>query len=161
MTRILWTLLLATGLAAPLFNYPMYAFVVFAFTILWNHLFPTSNPDPEVLLLPTKKPYLAALKPMENPESVEGEHCPTCWDEFDATKAPTKLSCGHVFCNEDILEWINSGKNTCPVCKKVLFRQPRFQGKDAIAEKVHKARMCFVAISLLTTILRQVCDLII
>ncbi|KAG9678612.1 hypothetical protein KCU99_g892, partial [Aureobasidium melanogenum] len=157
MSQIFWTLLLATGLAAPLFKYPMYAFVVFTFIILWNHLFPTSKPDPEVLLLPKKEPYLDALKPLENPETVEGDHCPTCWDEFDATKAPTRLACGHVFCNEDILEWIKSGKNTCPVCKKVLFQQAMFQGKDAITEKVHKARICLVIINLLITLLRQIC----
>ncbi|KEQ62005.1 uncharacterized protein M437DRAFT_66945 [Aureobasidium melanogenum CBS 110374] len=156
MPRIFWTLLLATGLAAPLFKYPIYAFVVFTFTILWRHLFPSPKPDPEVLLLPTKNPYLAALKPLENPEAVEGDHCPTCWDELDATKLPTKLACGHVFCNEDILEWIKSGKNTCPVCKKVLFQQAMFQGEDAIAEKVHKARICLVVINLLITLLRQI-----
>lgn len=156
MPQIFSTLLLATGLAAPLFKYPMYAFVVFSLTVLWNHLFPNSKPDPEVLLLPTKKPYLDVLKPLENPETVQGDHCPTCWEEFDATKAPTKLACGHVFCNEDLMEWFKAHKNTCPVCKRVLFQQARFQGKDAISEKVHKARICLVVINLVITLLRQI-----
>jgi hypothetical protein len=156
MPRILWTLALASGLAAPLFQYPAYAALIFTLTIFWNHLFPSHQPSPGILLLPTKKPYLAALKPLEDPTSVEGEHCPTCWDELDATNAPTKLSCAHVFCNQDIKDWLNSGKNTCPVCKKVLFQQAMFQGKDAYAEKAHKARVCLVAMNLLLTILRQI-----
>ncbi|KAH0158164.1 hypothetical protein KCU67_g7616, partial [Aureobasidium melanogenum] len=57
-------------------------------------------------------------------------------------------------------EWIKSGKNTCPVCKKVLFQQAMFQGKDAITEKVHKARICLVIINLLITLLRQICGYI-
>jgi hypothetical protein len=155
MLRILSTLALAAGVAAPLFKFPVYAVVVFTFTILWNHIFPSTQPSAEVLLLPTKKPYLAALKPLDDPTPVQGEHCPTCWDELDATNAPTRLACGHVFCNEDIKDWLNSGRNTCPVCKKVLFQQAMFQGNDAIKEKVHKARVCLIAISLLITILRQ------
>ncbi|KAK6000021.1 hypothetical protein QM012_004009 [Aureobasidium pullulans] len=156
MPQVLWTLLLPIGLAAPLFKYPMYAFVAFSFTILWNHLLPSPKPDPEVLLLPSKKPYLASLKPLENPDTVQGEHCPTCWDELDATKAPTRLACAHVFCNEDLMEWFKAHKNTCPVCKKILFKQAMFHGNDAIAEKVHKARMCLVVVNLLITVLRQI-----
>lgn len=156
MPQLFWTLLLATGLAAPLYKYPMYAFVVFTFTVLWNHLFPNSKPDPEILLLPTKKPYLDTLKQLEHPETVQGDRCPTCWEEFDATKAPTKLACGHVFCNEDLMDWFKAHKNTCPVCKKVLFQQAMFQGKDAISEKVHKARICLVVINLLVKVLRQI-----
>jgi len=147
--------MLATGLAAPLFIYPVYAALILILTIFWNHLFPSQTPSPEYLLLPTKKPYLAALKPLEDPSPVQGEHCPTCWDELDATNAPTKLSCGHIFCNQDILDWINSSKNTCPVCKEVLFQQSMFQGNDYYAEKVHKARICLVALSLLISIFRQ------
>ncbi|KAI5241270.1 hypothetical protein E4T43_05558 [Aureobasidium subglaciale] len=41
------------------------------------------------------------------------------------------------------------------VCKAVLFQQPMFQGKDAIAEKVHKTRVCLAALGLLVTIVRQ------
>jgi hypothetical protein len=156
MTRILTTLALATGFAAPLFKYPVYAAIVFTFTVLYTQIFPSTRPSAEVLLLPTKKPYLAALQPLEDITSVEGDHCPTCWDGLDATNAPTKLACGHVFCNEDIRDWINSGKDTCPVCKKVLFQQPMFQGNDAIKEKVHKARVCLVAMNLLLTLLRQI-----
>ncbi|KAI5237512.1 FAD/NAD(P)-binding domain-containing protein [Aureobasidium subglaciale] len=155
MPQIVQTLLTATGLAAPLFRYPIYAAVIFTLTIFWNHLFPTTQTSAEILLLPTKKPYLAALKPLENPASVEGDHCPTCWDELNADNAPTTLACGHVFCNADIREWLDSGKDTCPVCKVVLFQQPIFQGKDAIAEKVHKARVCLAALGLLVTIVRQ------
>jgi hypothetical protein len=156
MLQILSTLALAAGFAAPLFKFPVYAAVVFTFTILWNHIFPSTQPSAEVLLLPTKKPYLAALKPLEDPTPVQGEHCPTCWDELDATNAPTKLACGHVFCNEDIRDWLNSGRNTCPVCKQVLFQQAMFQGNDAVKEKVHKARVCLVAMNLLLTLLRQI-----
>jgi hypothetical protein len=156
MSRLLTSLILATSFAAPLFRYPVYAAVVFTFTILYTQIFPSTRPSADVLLLPTKKPYLAALKPLEDLTSIQGDHCPTCWDELDATNAPTKLSCGHVFCNEDIKDWISSGKNTCPVCKRVLFQQAMFQGNDAIKEKVHKARVCLVAMDLLLTILRQV-----
>jgi hypothetical protein len=160
MSRLLTSLVLATGFAAPLFKYPVYAAVIFTFTILYTQIFPSTRPNAEVLLLPTKKPYLAGLKPLDDPTLVQGDHCPTCWDELDATNAPTKLACGHVFCNEDIKDWINSGKSTCPVCKKVLFQQPMFQGNDAIKEKVHKARVCLVAMNLLLTILRQICAFI-
>ena len=155
MPQLFKTLVLAAGFAAPLFKYPVYAALIFTLTIFWNHLFPSKQQSPEILLLPTKKLYLAALKPLNDPSSVQGEHCPTCWDELDATNSPTKLSCGHVFCNQDILDWINSGKNICPVCKEVLFQQSMFQGNDYYAEKVHKARICLVALSLLISVLRQ------
>ncbi|KAI5209170.1 FAD/NAD(P)-binding domain-containing protein [Aureobasidium subglaciale] len=156
MRQILWTLTLATGFAAPLFQWPLYAAAAFVITILWNHLFPFEEHGPEILLLPTKKPYLEALNPMEDPTPVLGEHCPTCWEEIDAESKPTKLACGHVYCNSCILAWIDSGKNTCPICKIVLFRQPMFQGKEAISEKLHKIRICISWTCLITTVVRQI-----
>lgn len=156
MSQILWTLVLAGVFAASLFKFPIYAAVAFTPTIFWNHLFPSTQPSAEILLLPTRKLYLAAMNPLENLISVQGEHCPTCWDELNATNAPTRLACSHVFCNEDIKHWLNSGRNTCPVCKKVLFQQAMSQGNNAIAEKIHKARMCLVAMNLLIALLNQI-----
>jgi hypothetical protein len=155
MPRNIWTLVLATGFAASLSKFPIYAAVTFTLTIFWNHFFPATQPNAEILLLPTRKLYLATMSPLENPMVVQGEHCPACWDQLDATNAPTRLACSHVFCNEDIKDWLNSGKNTCPVCKEVLFQQAIFQGNDAIAEKIHKARVCLVAMSLLIELLNQ------
>lgn len=156
MRQFLQTSLIATTLAAPLFKYPPYAAAVFTLVIVWNHLFPSEQPTPEVLLLPTKIPYLAALKPLDDPTPHIGEHCPTCWEELSGENQPTKLVCGHVYCNSCLLEWIDSGKNTCPICKKVLFLQPLFAGKEAIAAYVHKLRICFVVLDLLITFLRQI-----
>ncbi|THX46849.1 hypothetical protein D6D06_09891, partial [Aureobasidium pullulans] len=91
MRQFLQTSLIATGLAAPLFKYPPYAAAVFTLVIIWNHLFPSEQPNPEVLLLPTKIPYLAALKPLDDPTPHIGEHCPTCWEELSGENQPTKL----------------------------------------------------------------------
>ncbi|THZ68812.1 FAD/NAD(P)-binding domain-containing protein [Aureobasidium pullulans] len=156
MRQFLQTLLIAITLAAPLFKYPPYAAAVFTLVVIWNHLFPSEQPNPEVLLLPTKIPYLAALKPLDDPTPHIGEHCPTCWEELGKDNKPTKLVCGHVYCNSCLLEWIDSGKNTCPICKKVLFQQPLFTGKEAIAAYVHRLRICFVVLGLLITFLRQI-----
>lgn len=155
MRQVFWTALIATGCAVPLFKYPPYAAATFILVIFWNHLFPSEQPSPEVLLLPTKQPYLAALKPLEDPTPHVGEHCPTCWEELCTDNEPTKLVCSHVYCNPCILEWINSGKNTCPICKKVLFQQPMFQGKELIIQRIQKLRMCLSLTSVLTALIRQ------
>ena len=29
----------------------------------------------------------------------------------------TRTSCGHLFCHNCLIDWINRGNNTCPVCR--------------------------------------------
>ena len=42
--------------------------------------------------------------------------CSVCLNEMDQT-TQTKTSCGHLFCYNCLVDWINRGNNTCPMCR--------------------------------------------
>jgi hypothetical protein len=46
--------------------------------------------------------------------------CSICLNEVRATRANPPLRCGHVFHSSCLEEWKNQGKNTCPVCRRVI-----------------------------------------
>lgn len=46
--------------------------------------------------------------------------CSICLSEVRATRANPPLRCGHVFHSSCLEEWKNQGKNTCPVCRRVI-----------------------------------------
>lgn len=54
------------------------------------------------------------------------EICTICQDK---PSKPTRLNCGHVYCNECVSEMLKSYRSKCPVCECLIFRnvpgQPR------------------------------------
>ena len=55
--------------------------------------------------------------------------CPICQEIFDE---PTRISCGHTFCNNCINQWEKKSKNDkCPLCREHYIK--RYSGKDLIA----------------------------
>lgn len=47
---------------------------------------------------------------------VAGLQCPICQDP---PNAPIKLSCGHVFCDKCVGEWLER-ERTCPMCRATV-----------------------------------------
>lgn len=51
------------------------------------------------------------------------DDCAICLEGFDedgADRKAVQLPCGHVFHSDCIIAWIDSGKSTCPVCKRLI-----------------------------------------
>lgn len=45
--------------------------------------------------------------------------------EEEPAPVPVRLVCGHYFCRECITAWLADRHNTCPLCRRKLFREPR------------------------------------
>eukprot|EP01025_Chloroclados_australasicus_P017360 TRINITY_DN18836_c0_g1_i1.p1 TRINITY_DN18836_c0_g1~~TRINITY_DN18836_c0_g1_i1.p1 ORF type:complete len:453 (+),score=43.61 TRINITY_DN18836_c0_g1_i1:188-1546(+) len=46
-----------------------------------------------------------------------GDQCPICQERLSQTGMfPTKLECGHIFCEDCIMEWLERDR-TCPMCR--------------------------------------------
>jgi hypothetical protein len=45
-----------------------------------------------------------------------GNCCPICQDAY---REPTKLTCGHIFCNDCLSEWFER-ERTCPMCRAAV-----------------------------------------
>lgn len=51
--------------------------------------------------------------------NVDSEECNICYSTFDEVElAITK--CGHYFCYECIVDWLNDGHNKCPKCRQLI-----------------------------------------
>ncbi|KIJ56849.1 hypothetical protein M422DRAFT_22985 [Sphaerobolus stellatus SS14] len=78
--------------------------------------------------------FLMTLPRLQLDELPEGECCAVCLNTFSSileearsgteTAGVTKLQCGHAFCMQDISEWINTPKGTCPTCRNVFLVIP-------------------------------------
>ena len=56
--------------------------------------------------------------------------CTVCQDVFTC---PTRISCGHSFCEKCIAAWIAScGRNECPTCRTIIL--PKATHKDLLAQ---------------------------
>jgi hypothetical protein len=74
--------------------------------------------------LPTKATFLA-----NHLERIE--KCTICHDPFDSQHMPTRIHgarCCHIFGSTCLVKWLDSDShqsNACPMCRKVLFIEPR------------------------------------
>ena len=46
--------------------------------------------------------------------------CAICLNEVKCTRTNPALRCGHMFHSHCLQEWKNQGKNTCPICRKII-----------------------------------------
>ena len=79
----------------------------------------------------------------------EDQRCPICMEDYDTTpsahgivECAIKLPCSHVVGSECIRTWVSAsddgrgGKNTCPLCRHVLFEAPRSIAEHLIIHSV-------------------------
>ena len=58
--------------------------------------------------------------------------CPICQELFEE---PTRISCGHTFCNKCIVQWEKKSRNfQCPLCRESY--EPAYSGKDLLAQNM-------------------------
>lgn len=65
--------------------------------------------------------FVGALPRVASIELGDGEDCTICTMGFDQSHEPARLECGHVFGRECIFEWLATGAQTCPMCRRGLF----------------------------------------
>lgn len=54
---------------------------------------------------------------MEDPlESISSDNCTICFTEI-SEEEKIILNCNHYFCNICIQDWLDKGKNSCPLCR--------------------------------------------
>lgn len=63
-------------------------------------------------------PYLALLAEEESALAMESPAHPV--EELGVTKLSQSWQCGHLFCRRDISRWIQNGKDSCPICRRVM-----------------------------------------
>jgi len=63
-------------------------------------------------------PYLALLAEEESALAMESPAHPV--EELGVTKLSQSWQCGHLFCRRDISRWIQTGKDSCPICRRVM-----------------------------------------
>ncbi|KAF0977469.1 hypothetical protein FDP41_003461 [Naegleria fowleri] len=84
-------------------------------------------------------PYGKRLSSSEVSELGEHHECSICLQNYER---PVRLQCQHVFCEQCISEWVQTGNQTCPVC-----RTPVSQGGMPISSRYEKggtALFCFI-----------------
>ena len=58
--------------------------------------------------------------------------CPICQELFEE---PTRITCGHTFCNKCIVQWEKKSRNfQCPLCRESY--EPAYSGKDLLAQNM-------------------------
>ena len=58
--------------------------------------------------------------------------CPICQELFEE---PTRITCGHTFCNKCIVQWEKKSHNfQCPLCRE--YYDPDYSGKDLLAQNM-------------------------
>lgn len=58
--------------------------------------------------------------------------CPICQELFEE---PTRITCGHTFCNKCIVQWEKKSRNfQCPLCRESYV--PAYSGKDLLAQNM-------------------------
>ncbi|PPR06590.1 hypothetical protein CVT24_001771 [Panaeolus cyanescens] len=62
--------------------------------------------------------YLAILAESEMAEAMDSPAHPI--EELGVTRLSQPWQCGHMFCRRDITKWINSGNDSCPLCRRLL-----------------------------------------
>ena len=46
--------------------------------------------------------------------------CAICLNEVRSTRNNTPTRCGHIFHSHCLQEWKDQGKNSCPICRKII-----------------------------------------
>jgi hypothetical protein len=74
----------------------------------------------------TERTY-AILPEVEIKDLTEDDSCPICYSKLNLRKAddsdkPVKTPCEHMFCEDCILKWLETGTRTCPSCRTNLYR---------------------------------------
>jgi len=46
--------------------------------------------------------------------------CAICLSEVKSTRTNPPIRCGHVFHSHCLQEWKDQGKNSCPICRKII-----------------------------------------
>ncbi|KAF8812401.1 hypothetical protein BYT27DRAFT_6417539 [Phlegmacium glaucopus] len=57
-------------------------------------------------------------------------------EESGIAKLAQPWQCGHIFCRKDIIKWITSGHDSCPMCRRRFLQQ---QGSLQTAEELARA----------------------
>ncbi|ORY06767.1 hypothetical protein BCR34DRAFT_632053 [Clohesyomyces aquaticus] len=76
-------------------------------------------------------------------DGVESEECSICQEQYGPNHLPIRIrSCGHVFGRPCLENWTNHrGGNTCPHCRRQLFRRPRARpDHDALLRETRETR---------------------
>lgn len=78
--------------------------------------------NPETSLTVMRMVLLGRMKAEELKSlNMETESCPICLQNLvSSSKTLTRMRCSHVFHNDCLMEWLSS-KNTCPLCRTVLY----------------------------------------
>ena len=69
---------------------------------------------------------LPVIKLGDLPE--DSQTCHICHELYtdpspEGAENPVKLPCGHVLGSECLAKWFNGSKNSCPMCRAILFSQ--------------------------------------
>ena len=72
-----------------------------------------------MISLPSRERALRRICASKLTLPPDADDCIIC---RDVCTSPVRLACGHHFCKECILTWLNRDHNFCPLCFRVLFR---------------------------------------
>ncbi|KAK4540316.1 hypothetical protein LTR36_009628 [Oleoguttula mirabilis] len=82
--------------------------------------------------LPTRKEFVAgSLKPATAKDIDKQTDKMVCIICYEALKSPVTTPCDHVFCEEDVLLWLEQSPQ-CPKCKRVLYQPETAKLRPAI-----------------------------
>jgi hypothetical protein len=65
---------------------------------------------------PSREDFLATK--LERLYTLISDDCIICRNQ---PTTPVKTPCGHIFCKDCFMAWINRGQQTCPLCTRTLF----------------------------------------
>lgn len=114
------------------------AVVIYLWGLLLAHdQNPTPQTHPAFFIVWRRGPATVAARNaliasiLNSAEAAPDFRCAICLADGaeDAEEEPSpvvvRLVCGHYFCRECITAWLADRHNTCPLCRRKLFREPR------------------------------------
>jgi len=78
-------------------------------------------------------PFLTILTEEEMALAMDSPAHPV--EELGVTRLDQSWQCGHLFCRRDISKWVTAGRDSCPMCRRLLIEaQPEEARTEATAE---------------------------